>query len=81
MIGSFSLGDAVVLGGLVCITSTLVCDVSLWEDVYGVVLCLKVSENLLIACIFSVPMDANGNAGAGLDFASIRSSATLVSAS
>ena len=78
----FALRDAVDLGrflaSLLLIKSTLICDVSLWEDFCGVVLCLKISASLMIVCSFSSLVAANAAAGYGLEMASIIYSAILV---
>ena len=76
-IGSFTLRDAVVLGGLLCLTSTLVCEISLWGDFFGFVFCLKISSNFLIECNVLSPMNANGDVCDGSEIASIRPSASL----
>ena len=78
LLGSFTLRDAVVLGGSLCLTSTLVCSVSLWGIYCGVVVCLKISAKLMITCNFLDHMDAHGAVGAGFLIASIKSSAILV---
>ena len=52
--------------------------VSLWGSFYGVVFCLKISDNLLIACILASSMYENGAFRSGLEVASIIYSATLV---
>ena len=65
-IGSFTLGDAVFMVVLLCLISSLVCAVSLWRDFCGVVLCLKIYANLLMACNLASTMDVNGAVGTGL---------------
>ena len=52
LLGSFTFGYAVVLGGLLCLNSTLVCAVSLWGDSFWIFFCLKISANFLMACNF-----------------------------
>ena len=47
LIRIFTIKDAVVLGELLCLTSTLVCVVSLWGASCGVVFGLNVTANLL----------------------------------
>ena len=66
LLGSFTLRDAFFMYGLLCLTFTLVCDVSPWGDLCGVVFCLKISINLLMACNLEAPMDANRAVGDGL---------------
>ena len=77
-LGIFTLGDVFVSGGLVFITSNLVCDVSLWGYFCGVVFCLNIFVNFLTDCSFSIPMVLNGAARYGLDMASIRYSTVFV---
>ena len=55
--------------------------ISLWGAFCGVLFCLNVSANFLIACSLSALMDANADVWDGLEMVSIRSSTTLVSAS
>ena len=80
-LGSFTLRDAVVMGGLLCTTSTLICEVSLQGDFCGVVSCLKISINLLISCRLVAPMDANRAIRDGSEMEYIRSSTSLVAES
>ena len=79
LLGIFTLRDTVVFGGLLFITPTLICAVSLWKALCGVVFCLNIYTNCLIYCSFSAPMVANGDAGVGLGIDSIISMAALVS--
>ena len=81
LIGSLTLGDELVLGGLLCLTSTIFCAVYLLGDYYGVVFCLKISDNFLMDCNFLATIDANKDVGAGFAIASIKYTAALVSAS
>ena len=78
---SVTLGDAVFLSGMLFLISTLICDVSLWGAPCGVVFCLEISSNLLMACNFLTPMDTDGAVGAGSEIASIKASAAFVAAS
>ena len=79
-LGIFTLKDAVIMGGFLCLKSTIFCDISLWWDLCGVVFCLKISDNFLMDCNFEDPIDVNRYVGAGLDIASIRYSSELVAA-
>ena len=45
LLGIFTIGDAVVMGVLLCMTYTLVFDVSLWGGFYGFVFCLNIPNN------------------------------------
>ena len=47
---------------------------------YGVVFCLNISTNFLVACYLVVPTDENWDVEDQFYMASIRSSATLVAA-
>ena len=79
MIRSFTLGDAVVLCGLLWLTPTFVCAVSLWGDSYGIVFCLKIFANFLMAYNMLAPIDANGAVASEFVISSIKYSAALVS--
>ena len=74
----FTIGDAIVLVGLFHLTSTLVCDVSFWGVSCGVVF-LDIYD-FLMACNLLSPMYSNGDVGAGLEIASSKYIAALVSA-
>ena len=65
-LGSFTIRDVVDFGGLLCLTSTLVCSVSLCGSYYGVGFFLKISANFPLACKLLAPMDANGGVGSGM---------------
>ena len=115
-LGSFILGDAVVLGRFICLTYTHVFSVSFWGvscdvlkkmlfptignhwgvscDVFfrtsfptlgnknrfprSYVVCLNISDKLLIACNFLAPMDENGTVGDRFAISSIKYSSVLV---
>ena len=49
LIGSFTLVYEVSMVGLLCLTYNIVGDVSLWGAFYGVVFCLNISTNFLVA--------------------------------
>ena len=66
LLGSFTLRDGVFMGRLLCVTYTLVHDVSLWGVFCGVVFCLKISVNCLIVCSLEDLMNANEDVGDGL---------------
>ena len=78
MIGIFTFGYAVVMGGFLCLTSTLVCDVSLWGDLCVILFYLKTSATSLMDCILAYLMDINGDVGSGLEMVSIRYNSILV---
>ena len=63
---SFSLENAVAVGVLLCMASTLVCAVSLWRSLCSVVSCLNISTNCLIYSSLVSPMAANGTVRYGL---------------
>ena len=77
-LGSFNLGDEVVLGELLCLTLTLIFDVYLLGVSCGVVVCFDISAKLTIAFNLLSRMDENGAVGAGFAIAFIKSSAALV---
>ena len=79
-LGSFTLVDVVVLGGLLCLTSTLFFWDSLWED-FCRVFFLEVSANSLMDYNLLSPMDVNAYVGAGFVIVSIKYSEALGSAS
>ena len=81
LLGSLTLVYVVVICGLLCMTSNIVCYVFLWRGFLGVVFCLKILSKYLISCSWAAPMNVNGDVGAGLEMASIRSSAVVVAVS
>ena len=74
LLRSFTLGYAVVVCGLLCLTTTLVCAFSLSGDSCGLFFCLNVSDNFLVACNLLYPMYSNQAVGAEFVIASIKSS-------
>ena len=75
---SFTLGDELVLDGLLCLTSILVYDIYLWMVSGGVVIFLKISTKLLIDCNLLAPTYENRDVGSEFAIDSIKFSAALV---
>ena len=66
------------MGGLLCLTSIFVCDVSLWGFYCGLVIFLKTSEKFLMDCNFLSPMDENMNVGYGFVISPIKYISVLI---
>ena len=77
-IGSFTQGNVVVLGGLICLTYNIVFDVSLWRFYCGAVILFKMAGKYLVICNFLSLIHANRDVGAGFAIASIKFSAAFV---
>ena len=63
LLGIFTLETVVVLGGFLCMTSIFVCVVSLWGASRGVLFCLNIYSNLMMACNLVAQMGENGAVG------------------
>ena len=81
LLGSLTLLNVVVRGELSFFTSALVLDVYLLGGFCGLVFCLNISANFIMAFNLAALMYANGYVGSGLEIESIISSSSLVSAS